>query len=118
MGETEEKPHFYFANFMDQLMIDARRRQSSAKVKVFNAVTVDRLLAEGHSMIFRHCAHRPSPDLPDLRMRPCAARFHASKHGTWLAQATTKALDRMGGKARIDVGRDKPYIEWLPLVRC
>lgn len=37
--------------------------------------------------------------------------------GTWLAQATTKALDRMGGKARIDVGRDKPYIEWLPLVR-
>ena len=35
VGETEEKPHFYFANFMDQLMIDARRRQSSAKVRPF-----------------------------------------------------------------------------------
>jgi hypothetical protein len=34
VGETEEKPHFYFANFMDQLMIDARRRQSSAKVRL------------------------------------------------------------------------------------
>jgi hypothetical protein len=37
VGETEEKPHFYFANFMDQLMIDARRRQSSAKVRPFKS---------------------------------------------------------------------------------
>lgn len=31
-GETEEKPHFYFAKFMDQLMCGARQRQSTTKV--------------------------------------------------------------------------------------
>ena len=31
-GATEEKPHFYYAKFLDKLMSDARQRQSTTKV--------------------------------------------------------------------------------------